>query len=1232
MRRLQTEILMVTMMTSSLRKNRVGSTSEAVLIRTKRGNRNYSTISSEAPFRAQLPSWLSGASIGMNGNLASSSKCTNEATDLWAMKSIIAAKMSSMRKLSALSSSAASSSEITTAHGGAEGVPKEPSSHYGKMRVFFDGIAPTSSSSASSEKFIGIILTIAVDSVHAVTDKENSVVFEADFAMLKEIIWDHTECSLCFVTEEGTRSASFLFSSLVEVEAQMASALRSYGGQRRLPDQVYVGALVGRYLPSSPIHQRRASSAAIGVEQPTSLPTTLRREMLAHERPPRSMSPRERLALQYFKSGILSFSCSINGEARGLKLDGSFLFVFPSPDYHERSACLFSYQYGQVDACEVRAGVRLELRFHRSGAKQPLFIAFYSPDAQYIRDAIWYWKHGMSVDEYYRKVATSSGISSTLRDISTISVSSTAVSTLVPPRSSPARRSSLKSFQDEDTLWQRIQSRCVVIGCTRRCADLANAKFHDHRPEVGAGVKQRDIWLCEEHAPATLESSSPPRSPSKHHGFLSRGKSSASMSSLIHAKHYLHSVKYHGTLLKSGGKYQMTKAWNLKIVALIGTPVGGFLCYYDRLAHCPGQPGSALKERRVIDLSGVICIRRESVSSKGSSSQPYAFDVVTVYRTWTFAASDIQEYEIWLNVLGEAVEKQSSMSPDTALRFPVKCLRDPLHNLPSRNDGTTSLEVSPNGVTVCSGTDGESEVYNWYFTEIQKWSVGKQHDSLPCCFLSCAVDSIGGALPQGPNPTCYQDFLFQTSEADAICNAIEFFVGRCMAKLEILGIMHRHPQSRQSSRHPSLMPAPQKLPMAPAAEERSGKIGSAKEHAPVAVPLRPIRFEPPVVETECACPVVAEIISDSAATPGSIEGTATMASSVSMSEKLATPGPDDSGSWLRYQVAPPMPTESRRLECIFSLMGADHSRQLPSKAGGAMVSRSCSYAVPISEENVPRWKPTPNVESQETQEMDGPKCNDRCDSDQRIDGVKELDAFPTVSSIADASYRDDNTAIKTLNQDTHQLSAPNALLQLQPDDESTAMLGLDTLKNENREEQGEGESDRFVSFEYCECTVGAAEAEQGRPGIEVSTWEEDDFEDARCDAAEAAEVSVILIDGFIENEEDSLIVMEDDEFCSSTVDMIGDSQPNCDPVDEIAKEDRSDNILPTYADADDYILEHTETTDESMHRTTAAVRITIPPFTTRKSAEHTYVTDFDGTLPGITVYSVTFRRGRLQRK
>lgn len=603
--------------------------------------------------------------------------------------------------------------------------------------------------------------------------------------------------------------------------------------------------------------------------------------------------------MDYFRSGYLAFTCSINNDLRGLKLDLNYISVFPSSDCLDRSACLFSYQYENVESCEA-VGTRLELRFRRSGTKQPTFIAMQSLETQYIREAIWYLQHGKYLDMSLRERAVACfAASSPEKERKPLSSSSSTAAS--------QRQIGLAYVEEENAIQQRIETRCRVMGCQRHSesTDISHASeistssmlsqnALSHTSRGLSTARAGNDRLCEEHA----RSVGSPRSPSMRGVFFTRDRSKSlqSASSLIHSAHYSRMLRYQSPLLKKSGmkKYHLSKSWNVKYVAVFETPVGGFLCYYDKLSHCPGVAETP-KERRVIDLSSVICIRPESSATNAPTT--FAFDIVTIYRTWTFAATTSEEYEVWVKVLTDEVEKHASMAPDKRLKFPVRMMTTAqASQFQFTRHESTTLEISSYGVCVCSGYEGEIEIYSWYFTEIQKWSVVYQQGEA-CCLLSClSVTSkpVSGSATESPASSPYHEFLLQSSEAAAICQAIEFYVGKCMAKLEVLadGVKEIATRARRGSGELSRLGAPElvrfrseqivmkasSMSVAETSIKKDDKSGQASQnqHVISAVPLKPVGrvdggINRPVIATPQETPHVPQIQMSPESVKGSTE-------------------------------------------------------------------------------------------------------------------------------------------------------------------------------------------------------------------------------------------------------------------------------------------------------------------------------------------------------------------------
>lgn len=778
------------------------------------------------------------------------------------MRSGLAATIQRRTSQSQQSYSVASGSEASIIEDAAAVRLREPSAHHGKMRL-----------NQAAGYVEDCVLCIAVDGLHAVRERDKTVVFQARYAGIKQIVWDHSDKTVQFVLTDAATSPVFLFPTLMEVETHICFALANPELSAR-PEQLYLGVLVGKTIPS-PIQQRRLSTAPDASQQPVVLPAAKRREILTRERPPRTTgSSRERLGMDYFRNGNLRFQCSINGDMRGLQLDLQYLSVFPSPDSRDRSACLFMYSYEQIESCEAN-GQRLEIRFRRVGvsSKQPAYMAFKSYDAQYIRDAVWYFRTGDFIDAALRRKINNPAPPAAASAQSTEPKTERRDSRRTSSRSSIRRHSTLTYLRDAETVQQRLDSRCHVIGCVKPVGTANESSIQDSNsssssatiiggkiPSYNTTIASRDgmmTGLCEEHM-ALLGA---PRSPSKRGPSLfkrDKSRSSLSISNLVHSQHYARMIKFQGPLLKKNGsvKYQLTKAWNTKLAALFETPVGGFLCYYDKLAHCPGTTDTP-KERRVIDLSAVICIRSDSAAVRAPSI--FAFDVVTLYRNWTFATTDPLEYEIWIQVLAEAVEKHSSVAPDRAMTYSVKIIEQQGATSGTRVEAVL-MEIGAHGVVVCTGLNAETEIHNWYFTEIQRWSVVTQHGDT-CCLLSCVsngrdsapatVDETAAARSSSTRAVVplYQNFLFQTPQAATICHVIEFYVSKCMAKLEVLSVEYVNNLARKRSSSGKLVRVQSEMQVRPAVPKLSplkqystSAMMGGQQHVLEGVPLQPIGF------------------------------------------------------------------------------------------------------------------------------------------------------------------------------------------------------------------------------------------------------------------------------------------------------------------------------------------------------------------------------------------------------
>ncbi|KAF0689260.1 Aste57867_19272 [Aphanomyces stellatus] len=240
-------------------------------------------------------------------------------------------------------------------------------------------------------------------------------------------------------------------------------------------------------------------------------------------------------------------------------------------------------------------------------------------------------------------------------------------------------------------------------------------------------------------------------------------------------------LQHQGPLSKTASEgFHLTQSWKKKHACLYDTPLGGYFCYFDSGAAADRKDK---KDAKTIDLSSVLCLRPHSAIN---DAPKFAFDIVTLYRTWSFCAADAADLAHWLHVLGDFVDRSAAIAPDVPLACDVRLAHAPASAATSR-DMDCHLSVSAHGVSL-------SSTLSWYYTDIHKWSLVLQ--PTPSLYLSCFVDDQ--CLAAG-------DFLFQTKNAPALCQAIEFHVAKCLAKVDVL---HAAATSPASPFHPSPPPIP----------------------------------------------------------------------------------------------------------------------------------------------------------------------------------------------------------------------------------------------------------------------------------------------------------------------------------------------------------------------------------------------------------------------------------------
>ncbi|KAF1789603.1 Glycosyltransferase family 28, N-terminal domain [Phytophthora cactorum] len=427
--------------------------------------------------------------------------------------------------------------------------------------------------------------------------------------------------------------------------------------------------------------------------------------------------------------------------------------VYLAKDLWSQGPALLGFSSCSHQSCEV-SGTRLELRFRSTHqlAKQPSFLVFQSLESQYIREAIWYLKNGTYMDASLRQLLASPRSCNAEQD---------------PGTGGSHRASVLMFFADTDSLRQRIDACCRVIGCENlvECNDRSSSR-QDEASASNVMINSGELspmvltnGLCVFHASCLSLPPSEALTRQKSRDKPPVPKLMQPLITLLQSTHYARTFKFQGQLLKRQNAHNA-------------------LPRDDR--HAKRATNYRL-ELSAVYPPGVFI---ESCQSKQCEHPTmHAFDVVTLYRTWTFAAMEPEQYEIWLHVLTECVEKHATIASDKILRFPVKLA------MTGQTCATeaTSLEISSHGVSFCTGHEAEVVLSTWYYTDLEKWSVVFQQGYL-CCLLKCRspAPASPGSSRTSAGDTITQDFLFRTTEASTICLAIEFYVGKCMAKLEVL--------------------------------------------------------------------------------------------------------------------------------------------------------------------------------------------------------------------------------------------------------------------------------------------------------------------------------------------------------------------------------------------------------------------------------------------------------------
>ncbi|RHY94782.1 hypothetical protein DYB37_005059 [Aphanomyces astaci] len=130
-------------------------------------------------------------------------------------------------------------------------------------------------------------------------------------------------------------------------------------------------------------------------------------------------------------------------------------------------------------------------------------------------------------------------------------------------------------------------------------------------------------------------------------------------------------LKHQGPLSKTASEgFHLTQSWKKKHAMLHDSPLGAWLSYAESSWSTDTSPmKKAEASSKRIDLASVLCIRPQSALP---DAPPFAFDIVTLYRTWSFCASDESDHATWLHILGVFVDRAAALVPDAPLSCDVK--------------------------------------------------------------------------------------------------------------------------------------------------------------------------------------------------------------------------------------------------------------------------------------------------------------------------------------------------------------------------------------------------------------------------------------------------------------------------------------------------------------------------------------------------------------------------------
>jgi hypothetical protein len=230
-------------------------------------------------------------------------------------------------------------------------------------------------------------------------------------------------------------------------------------------------------------------------------------------------------------------------------------------------------------------------------------------------------------------------------------------------------------------------------------------------------------------------------------------------------------VKHRGWVRRRGG---MLNQWEKLYAILYTTAQGHYLCLYSSDKETPLLTKGAMKEKEVIDISHVKSVLPDPpVPTKAGKQQVSALGLAMIRnKCLTLVVADITKKQEWCRALSEAVEEDEAIVPDENVVFKDLKAKVDTSNLLSKDDYSTAIAISMNGVRLCSRG---KEVILLKFLLINQWFTALDNHSK----LGLAI------VTQPAGETAKHTFFFRTKDALKIASTIEFFITKFLALMRL---------------------------------------------------------------------------------------------------------------------------------------------------------------------------------------------------------------------------------------------------------------------------------------------------------------------------------------------------------------------------------------------------------------------------------------------------------------